>query len=65
MRRSSRPTSIRSIQSLLPAGRTAIDSLLSMFELERAIYELHYELDHRPDWVPIPVAGVSALLEAP
>jgi len=50
---------------LLPAGRSAIDSLLSIFELERAMYELQYELDHRPDWVPIPVAGVSALLEAP
>jgi maltokinase len=51
-------------RSLLPAGQVAIDSLLSLFELERAIYELHYEIEHRPDWVPIPVAGIRRLLES-
>jgi maltokinase len=49
---------------LLPAGQAAIDSLLSLFELERAIYELHYELEHRPDWVQIPVAAIGSLLES-
>ena len=50
--------------SLLPAGEAAIMNLLSIFELEKAIYELGYELDNRPDWVSIPVAGISRLLEA-
>ena len=50
--------------SLLPAGSAAIMNLLSIFELEKAIYELGYELDNRPDWVSIPVAGISRLLEA-
>jgi maltokinase len=50
--------------SLLPAGEAAIINLLSIFELEKAIYELGYELDNRPDWVSIPVAGISRLLEA-
>jgi maltokinase len=50
--------------SLLPAGEAAIANLLSIFELEKAIYELGYELDNRPDWVPIPVAGIRRLLEA-
>jgi maltokinase len=49
--------------SLLPAGESAVMSLLSIFELEKAIYELGYELDNRPDWVPIPVAGIRRLLE--
>lgn len=50
--------------SLMPAGELATENLLSIFELERAIYELHYEVEHRPDWVPIPVAGISRLLES-
>jgi predicted trehalose synthase len=51
-------------RSLLPAGQSAVDSLLSLFELERAIYELHYEIEHRPEWAAIPVAGISRLLES-
>ena len=29
-----------------------------MFELEKVVYELRYELNNRPDWVAIPVAGI-------
>jgi maltokinase len=50
--------------ALLPPGEAATANLLSVFELEKAIYELQYELDHRPDWVGIPVAGIRRLLEA-
>jgi predicted trehalose synthase len=50
-------------QSLLPPGRAAIERLLSVFELEKAVYELRYELDNRPDWVKIPVTGIARLLE--
>ncbi len=49
---------------LLPSGETAILNLLAIFELEKAIYELQYELDNRPDWLPIPVAGINRLLES-
>jgi trehalose synthase-fused probable maltokinase len=48
---------------LLPAGEAPIHNMLSIFELEKAVYELRYELDNRPDWVPIPVAGIRRLLE--
>jgi predicted trehalose synthase len=34
-----------------------------VFELEKAVYELRYELDNRPDWVGIPVAGILRLIE--
>ncbi|MGH2839834.1 MAG: hypothetical protein ACRDKY_03290, partial [Solirubrobacteraceae bacterium] len=47
---------------LLPAGQTAIEKLLAIFELEKAVYELRYELNNRPDWVKIPVAGIGRLL---
>lgn len=50
--------------ALLPSGEAAILNLLSIFELEKAIYELQYELDNRPDWLPIPVAGIARLLES-
>ena len=49
--------------SLLPSGEAQVSNLLSVFELEKAIYELQYELNNRPDWVPIPVAGIRRLLE--
>jgi maltokinase len=49
--------------ALLPAGDAAILNLLSIFELEKAVYELQYELDNRPDWLAIPVAGITRLLE--
>ena len=49
--------------ALLPAGQVAIDRLLAVFELEKAVYELRYELDNRPDWVSIPVNGIRRLLE--
>ncbi len=50
--------------TLVPAGEAAIANLLSIYELEKAIYELRYELNHRPDWTPIPVAGIVRLLES-
>jgi predicted trehalose synthase len=50
--------------SLLPSGDAAVRNLLAVFELEKAVYELRYELDNRPDWVAIPVAGIKRLLEA-
>ena len=51
--------------ALLPAGDAAIAKLLSIHELEKAVYELRYELNNRPDWVPIPVAAIVRLLDAP
>jgi maltokinase len=49
--------------SLLPATRREVDQLLAIYELEKAVYELNYELNNRPDWVEIPVAGIARLLE--
>jgi trehalose synthase-fused probable maltokinase len=49
--------------AVLPSSVEAQDHQLMMFELEKAFYELRYELDHRPDWVDIPVESIIALLE--
>jgi len=49
--------------TLLPAGEQGIQRLLTVFELEKAVYELRYELNNRPDWVGIPVAGILRMLE--
>jgi predicted trehalose synthase len=48
----------------MPAGETAFQRLLTVFELEKAVYELRYELNNRPDWIHIPVAGILRMLEA-
>jgi maltokinase len=50
--------------ALLPPGQQATDQLLAVFELEKAVYELRYELNNRPDWVGIPVAGILRLVDA-
>jgi maltokinase len=47
---------------VIPSG-DALDRVLAIFELEKAVYELRYELDNRPDWAGIPVAGIQRLLE--
>lgn len=48
---------------ILPSTTEARDTLLEFFLLEKCIYEIGYELDHRPDWLGIPVAGLLALLD--
>jgi predicted trehalose synthase len=50
---------------ILPAGQAGIERLIAVFELEKAVYELRYELDNRPDWVSIPVAAIDRLLQEP
>jgi maltokinase len=51
--------------ALMPPGEPPTRTMLSIFELEKAVYELRYELNNRPDWVGIPVAGIVRLLEEP
>jgi trehalose synthase-fused probable maltokinase len=48
--------------NLVPSG-SSMEKLLAVFELEKAVYELRYELNNRPDWLKIPVAGIVRMLE--
>jgi predicted trehalose synthase len=42
----------------LPADAAQLRTLLRAYLLEKALYELRYELNNRPDWVRIPLEGI-------
>jgi maltose alpha-D-glucosyltransferase/alpha-amylase len=50
-------------QAYLPQTEEEFRLLLRCYILEKAIYELGYELNHRPDWAQIPLLGITHLLE--
>jgi len=45
----------------LPSDADDFDVLLHAFVLDKAMYELGYELNNRPDWVHIPLSGLLRL----
>ncbi len=50
--------------SFIPHTRSDLDTLMTTFLLEKAIYELNYELNNRPDWVIIPLNGIKAIMKS-
>jgi maltose alpha-D-glucosyltransferase/alpha-amylase len=50
--------------AFLPKNRSEIQALLELHLLEKAVYELGYELNNRPGWVGIPVEGIGKLLSS-
>jgi trehalose synthase-fused probable maltokinase len=50
----------RRTDAFLPSREDCAD-LLALFELEKALYEVDYELNNRPAWVSIPIAAVLRL----
>jgi len=46
---------------LVPGEKSQLAILLPFLLLEKCIYEVAYELNHRPDWVQIPLRGVLEL----
>jgi maltose alpha-D-glucosyltransferase/alpha-amylase len=46
----------------LPPVRTELAALLNLFIFDKALYELAYEVNNRPDWVRIPLRGILPLL---
>ena len=48
---------------LLPSSPEELHILLNVHLLEKAIYEVGYELQHRPDWLKIPIRAILRLLE--
>jgi maltose alpha-D-glucosyltransferase/alpha-amylase len=45
-----------------PPEPAEASALIDLFVLEKALYELRYEMDNRPDWVGIPIRGVMSLV---
>jgi maltose alpha-D-glucosyltransferase/alpha-amylase len=48
---------------LVPTGQRELSVLLHSLLIEKALYELRYELGNRPDWLRIPARGIRTLLE--
>jgi maltose alpha-D-glucosyltransferase/alpha-amylase len=46
---------------VVPAARDEFDALLQIYILDKALYELVYELDNRPAWIRIPLHGILSL----
>ncbi len=47
---------------LVPQEKQDLETLLDTFLLEKAVYELGYELNNRPDWIDIPIHGIKEIL---
>lgn len=47
----------------LPEDTDELRSLLDLYLLEKAVYELGYELNNRPTWIRIPIRGIEHLLQ--
>src|SRR6185436_1623173 len=45
---------------LVPKRQGELEMLLEFFLLEKCIYEIGYELNHRPEWLEIPLRGLIA-----
>ncbi len=49
-------------QPFHPREKEAFWTWLHLLMVEKALYEVHYELNHRPDWLKIPLQGLAGLL---
>jgi maltose alpha-D-glucosyltransferase/alpha-amylase len=47
----------------VPSDPASLHAMLDLFMIEKAIYELRYELDNRPDWLAIPIRGLLELAQ--
>ena len=47
----------------VPRDRDELMVMLDVFEIDKALYEVGYERGHRPDWLRIPLRGISTIVE--
>lgn len=48
--------------NFIPEKEEDIEILMETFLLEKAVYEMNYELNNRPDWVLIPLRGIKSII---
>ena len=48
----------------IPSNRDDLQVFLEAYLLDKAVYEIGYELNNRPDWVVIPIRGIKHLLHS-
>jgi maltose alpha-D-glucosyltransferase/alpha-amylase len=51
--------------NFIPKAKGEIQALLDIYLLEKAVYELGYELNNRPEWIMIPIQGIRELIRIP
>jgi maltose alpha-D-glucosyltransferase/alpha-amylase len=51
-------------ESWWPADEAVADRLLAAWKLDKAVYELLYEIDNRPDWIDVPLSALEELSAA-
>ncbi|MCD9018262.1 maltose alpha-D-glucosyltransferase [Parachryseolinea silvisoli] len=49
--------------AFIPQNNESFEIMMTTFLLEKAIYEVNYELNNRPDWVIIPLRGIKMLMK--
>lgn len=49
--------------AFIPDSMDELEIMLRCYLLEKAVYEIGYEMDNRPDWLIIPLKGVKSLME--
>ncbi|HEY77818.1 MAG TPA: maltose alpha-D-glucosyltransferase [Dehalococcoidia bacterium] len=47
---------------VLPQGLEGLKAILDAYLVDKAIYEVNYELNNRPDWVELPLQGILQVL---
>jgi len=55
-------TGMISATNLLPNDREELKIILDAALIDKAIYEVNYELNNRPDWVRLPLQGILQVL---
>jgi maltose alpha-D-glucosyltransferase / alpha-amylase len=50
--------------NIVPAEQDQREHLMRAYLMNKAVYELNYELNNRPEWVDIPLRGILKILES-
>jgi maltose alpha-D-glucosyltransferase/alpha-amylase len=48
----------------IPQNSEDLQIMLEAYLLDKAVYEIGYELNNRPSWVVIPVRGIKHILKS-